>query len=377
MFQKIFVFSGIFCVISICVSLASFLARQLWPSEYETQVWAFIIIYLAILTLGLNVLLIVGKGVHQRMLQSVAGIRWFHYAFGPFNGFLLMRIAYLSIQPCGQVVITNPYFYPLFLIQVIWCFSIMYHAVVTVQEKAQASIELKIIQRGLDAEKAYYERLVTMLDEVRAMRHDLKYHISATRSLIKQNKVEEAERYITQIEDTVRICNVPIFTTNQIVNALLIDYHRRCGDNHINFTAGVSLPGTLCSVSDIDLCIIIGNLFENALEAAQKIPENQREVELKAFCKGQNLIISMTNSFDGLVLGNNGQLKSRKVNEGGVGCQSIRAIACKYHGEYLTQWSETEFMSSVILQLNKEDVAQIAIPTRATTEPMDAGIYAQ
>lgn len=377
LYQKIFAISGVFCIMSICGISSYILARGLWPDENNAQILAFITIYLSLLIITLRVLFVVAQSAKQSMPQDIKGLRWLHYAFGPFNGLVLMRILYLSIRPDWEIVISNPLFYPLFLLQVIWCLSILYHAVVASQEKARASLELQLMQKGLQAEKAYYEKLTAILNDIRAMRHDLKYHISVMRNLIKQNKVEEAEMYITEIEAAIHKSYVPTFTINQVVNALLLDYHRRCTEKQVAFSVGIDLPGTFISVRNIDLCIILGNLLENALEATQRLTEDQRRIDLKAFCKGQNLIILVTNSFDGKVLVQNGQLKSRKMDAGGIGCQSIRAIACKYQGEYLTQWQSSEFTASVILQLTKEDVEQCKIPARKASETAERCIYAR
>jgi two-component system, LytTR family, sensor histidine kinase AgrC len=375
-YQKIFALSGILCIMSICGSSSYILARGLWPNEHNAQILAFIIIYLTLLIIATRVILVIARGAKQSMQQDVSGLRWLHYAFGPFNGLLLIRIIYLSIRQDWKIMICNPFCYLFILLQVIWCLSILYHAVVTAQEKARASLELQLIQKGLKADKAYYEKLTAMLNDIRTMRHDLKYHISVMHNLIKQNKVEEAEIYITEIEAAIQKSYVPTFTINQVVNALLLDYHRRCTEKQVAFSTCIDLPGTLISVSNIDLCIILGNLLENAMEATQRLKEDQRRIDLKAFCKGQNLIILATNSFDNVVLVQNGQLNSRKIDAGGIGCQSIRAIACKYQGEYLTQWQSSEFTASVILQLTKEDVEQCTIPFRKASEAAERGIYA-
>ncbi|MEG1956264.1 MAG: ATP-binding protein, partial [Lachnospiraceae bacterium] len=104
-----------------------------------------------------------------------------------------------------------------------------------------------------------------------------------------------------------------------------------------------------CHVSDSELTIVFGNLLENAIEACNRIPEEDRFITLKIKNVESSLVaIICENSFDGILNQRNGKILSRK-KEGGIGLSSIESIALKYHGIMKIQAEQNNFKIYVSL----------------------------
>jgi sensor histidine kinase regulating citrate/malate metabolism len=140
------------------------------------------------------------------------------------------------------------------------------------------------------------------------------------------------------------------YCSNQTINALLSSYSKRCKELNVQYKVSFDLPETF-SIPDYDVCIILGNLLENALEACQKI-ETGREIELVIKHKVSQLSIMVKNSFNGIAKKKGDKLMSSK-KDGGLGLPEIHAVVESYDGHFTTDWSESKFTVYVALNLGE------------------------
>ena len=113
----------------------------------------------------------------------------------------------------------------------------------------------------------------------------------------------------------------------------------------------IVVPARLTQATDGELCVIFGNLLENAVEACGRMEQGEKFVQLKCSVQGDMLTVSMSNSFDGQVHEQNGRYRSSKRGDYGVGLTSIQAVARKNQGD---AWFETDgpvFRSWVYVQV--------------------------
>ena len=111
------------------------------------------------------------------------------------------------------------------------------------------------------------------------------------------------------------------------------------------------IPKVNPHVQDSDLCLIIGNLLENAIEACAHLPEEQRFIRMRSLVQGGTLTIVMDNSFDGRYNKHKEVWISRKRVGQGTGLASIESTAQRYNGIVMLQPNGRIFQSSVYLQL--------------------------
>lgn len=119
----------------------------------------------------------------------------------------------------------------------------------------------------------------------------------------------------------------------------------------IKFEVVVHIPMQL-PFHGADISVLLGNILDNAIEAAIKIPEENRYI--KCFMRYENsvLIITVINAFSGKVLkGKNGKLITNKSDSGnhGIGLESVNKIANKYHGSAIIEIKEETFVIKVVL----------------------------
>lgn len=343
-FQKMFVFFTQLFISGVISCMSVFLLQGMVGTNsaaYELVLGCAIFV---LNSLFLYAVFRFGRKLCDRLFSCEDGWMWAVYAFGPCLGFVVLQLALKSLNGF------SPALYPLMILFGIWSMAVLFLAVLATQAKRKAASDLVLAQYILEANKAQDERVKQMLETSRILRHDCKYHMNVMKSLLETGEREEADVYLKSVEEKFQESAMPLFCMNPTVNALLLSYHERSRAVHAAFTATVQLPDDL-SINHMELCILLGNLLENALEACKMAPEESRKISLTALPHGRHLMISVENSFDGAVLQKNGHLVSRKGEEGGLGSKSIRAIADRHRGEYTTNWNQNEFKAYVLLQL--------------------------
>ena len=140
------------------------------------------------------------------------------------------------------------------------------------------------------------------------------------------------------------------YCENQAVNAILIYFLSTYEDIDIN--TQLSIPDNLKNVKDNDLCIIMGNLIENAIEACNRIKDNQHKfININSRLQYDTLTITVDNSFNGSYKIKDGVYMSSKRDEPGIGINSVKNIVEKYNGDCRFEAKENTFMASIYIKV--------------------------
>jgi len=200
----------------------------------------------------------------------------------------------------------------------------------------------------VSAERAHYQKIAEMYETLSVLRHDFKYHLKVIDELLQTGNTEKAEQYLTEIRKQTPEDDLHYYCEDSVINALLASYAKNCENFNIKYRAKIALPKTI-SVLRYDICVILGNLLENALEACKKL-ESGGEMDLTMKTNEQYLTITVKNRFDGIVIEKNGELASTKKN-GGLGLRSVRAVTERYGGHISVERTENVFTIYVMLNV--------------------------
>jgi len=122
------------------------------------------------------------------------------------------------------------------------------------------------------------------------------------------------------------------------------------------FSVEAALPEVL-PFDDVDLCVILGNLLENALEASMRIQENDRNILVRLRCKMNHFGISVDNAFDGVIETRGAHFLSLKRNgRAGIGLASVRSVCERYGGsaEFCAR-EDAVFHGEILLPLSGKE----------------------
>ena len=211
----------------------------------------------------------------------------------------------------------------------------------------------KRIQRQLAAYQqelieTHYREVDNMYRQIRGWRHDYRNHIQTMKAYAAQGDWQAICHYLDLLDQDLTTVDTVIKTGNPMTDAILNSKISLAKSKGIEVVADAHIPVKLRS-SEIDLCCIIGNLFDNAIEASMKLPEEKRRIRVYMDMKNTQLYISFTNFTAGKKLPKEGTLfRSTKGAGHGFGLVRIDAIVERLEG-YISRNSEDGAFTTEIL----------------------------
>jgi sensor histidine kinase regulating citrate/malate metabolism len=190
-----------------------------------------------------------------------------------------------------------------------------------ISERKHAEQEVIFSRQIVEQQRLHYSKLLEGMQSARLMRHDFALH---TRALLGMKDKSSMDDYLRHMVSEYSVPSPGQFCENEAVNMIISHYHLECQKQNIAFDAHTQIASEL-PIDDMSLCVVIGNLMENALEACSYLDDG-RYINLNSRWVDSSQIIMVENSFDGYVRKNEGNMLSRKKN-GGLGLSSIRRIA--------------------------------------------------
>ena len=225
---------------------------------------------------------------------------------------------------------------------------LLYIIAVTSAQKIEADSTALMYQLQADQ----YEKMQAYLDETRRVRHDFKHTIAVLNELSQTGQYEKLQEYISRYSSEISNVQAPVtYCENPVVNATIHYYIDIAKSYGIRTKLQVVIPKEI-AITDIDLCLIFGNLLDNAVTACRHVKSPDRFIRLSADLDTPGcLYITMVNSFDGNICKRNGKFISTKEKKSGIGLASIQATAEKHHGSSNFYTEQHEFISNIMLKL--------------------------
>ena len=204
-------------------------------------------------------------------------------------------------------------------------------------KKRVASFEKEILQK-------YYAEVENMYTKMRGWRHDYRNHIQTMKVHAANGEYEEIVKYLDMLDDDLTNVETVIRTGNRMADAILNSKLSLAAEKEINVKAEAKIPVSL-TISEVDLCIVISNLLDNAIEACMELPPDKRLIRIYMEMKGNYLYLALTNTAGGKKKRGFGTTKG----EGhGLGIARVDAVIKKCGG-YITRASEDEAFSTEVL----------------------------
>lgn len=146
--------------------------------------------------------------------------------------------------------------------------------------------------------ETHYQEVENMYKQMRGWRHDYRNHIQAMKVLAQDGNLEGIKTYLDKLDTDLNTVDTVVKTGNAMADAILNSKislaKSKAKSKHIQVIVDAHIPVKL-KMSEIDLCCIIGNLFDNAIEANMALPEEECMIRVYMDMKKTQLYISFTN----------------------------------------------------------------------------------
>lgn len=221
--------------------------------------------------------------------------------------------------------------------------------VVQMEVAVIAQEKSKQAERLLALQGTQYEALTKNIEQTRAARHDLRHQLAAITTMVEHKEYEKLREFVEQYRKSVPTDRDVVLCENYAANSIISHYIALA---HEEGVATVDVRCVLAKdsgVADTDLCVMLGNLFENAIEGCKTLPTEKRKIKIRIATYAGELMFAVDNTFDGITTIENGEYLSRKRagKQKGIGLSSVAVVAEKYGGELRCEQKDGLFMVSV------------------------------
>ncbi|CVI72752.1 sensory histidine kinase DcuS [Clostridiales bacterium CHKCI001] len=214
------------------------------------------------------------------------------------------------------------------------------------------------MSKQLAMQVSYSQQIQEQIESNRKLNHDFRHHLRVLNTIAQESNDKNILNYLKEIDSFVQtnIPTTPIsFCNHPTVDALLRYYYSFAKENQIEISLQIAIPENL-PLSDIELCSILGNLLENAIEACLRQSDPPRSITLKTHENKFTFFLLIENTYNGRLEKQNDRFisqKNRTHSRFGIGIESVRGILNHYHGTMDIYPEQLLFKIGITLPLSK------------------------
>ena len=210
---------------------------------------------------------------------------------------------------------------------------VCYYIVVRLSKANAIKIEHELLVIESDYRKHYAEDVKNQYNEIRSIRHDIKQSYQVIRSFVVEKKYDELEDYLPQMSDYINSIEFTVMTDHAVIDAILNTKLNAAKKQGIRVQCSVLRKVRSKRIEMIDLCHLLGNMLDNAIESAVQCEDiAEKYIDVSITEKKKTLLITVKNSYDEEKLQPEMTTSKADKSNHGFGLKTIRRIAKKYDG---------------------------------------------
>jgi len=314
--------------IFVTIDGQSMLRWEMYVIAIAMRIVSMIIIYAVLKNFKYKV-----KVIDCVVVSVVFSVCFSMQIFGSYNILNLNRVPDM-IAVTGMVILTI-----IFLVVFLYSKNVIY-----LREQEQKD-KMQIAQ--LQQQFAYYQEKLKDEEKVRSVYHDMKNHLLVLQRQI--NSPETAEM-VEKLQSQVAMYEDYEHTGNDILDIILKEKSETAREKHIALFVTADLNG-VDFIEPLDVSTIFGNGLDNAIEASEKLPEEQRAILVKAGRVQNFFSVLIENN----CLQDSGNTKSRTTKNDdflhGFGISNMQKAAEKYGGQLTTKCESGKFLLKILLPI--------------------------
>lgn len=210
-------------------------------------------------------------------------------------------------------------------------FVILYYT--ETQKQAILQRERDMLDTQLRLAQTEFASLRQLQQNAASYRHDMRHHFALLQGLASEEHIDGIKEYLRTAQSDMDAITPLRFCENETVNLILSAFSAKAKQSEILLTVDAKLPNSL-PFSDTELCSLLSNALENAIQASESIPDsNTRIIRLRMYSKNTKLCIDIRNSYQRNPIFYQGLPVSKEQGHG-FGTKSMAHIVEKHGGVF-------------------------------------------
>lgn len=221
-------------------------------------------------------------------------------------------------------------------------------------KEAEKNYVLISKQKQYELTEEHNIQIEQIYKDVKTLQHDFKHHAQVVRALLERSDIAEAEKYLDSLDEQIVMSTVKVSTGNYLVDAILSSKMTLARSHQIQFEYNAALPEQL-SIDNTDLCAVLSNLLDNAIEACRKV-DIDSYIKCDVLLVKNQLYINIVNSSDGKYIKNSQSfLTTKKGSMHGIGLRHIQSIVNQYNGIYTIKAESDYFETKISIPMTANE----------------------
>lgn len=234
------------------------------------------------------------------------------------------------------------------LLMLLLLLALYFYIRVNRKERDDLKTANKINEQLVESQTKFFETTARSDNEIRAMRHDMRNNIQVLMLLLEKGEYDKMREYLAEMGDNLTSADVSAHTGDTIADAIIAEKETSAKTYGIELKSTGKIEGV--EITPVDMCKILANLLDNAIEAASKpelkeLDPKEKIIDLQ-FKKTDNFfMISVTNPCIKAPKTKDGKIVTSKEDRKnhGFGLQNIETAASVYDGELNFSCDEKPF----------------------------------
>lgn len=356
--KKLFVYFATWQIATFLSTLCGGIA-ELLPPGYNEGLMARYILYFCSYLILLPLYIFLARDFVSRHLAMLARDSSL-FALYPMLVFVVFSALFSPLA--AGVSMEKGIYMVLFETMILFTYYLLFSQIGAVHNRTLTESRLASTEQMVLLQKRYYAQLESNAIQQRSMMHDTRHHLVAITSLGKSGEYAELLRYA---DDLIEKCDAAVsrrFCQNSAVNAILSGYIERAEQRNLSVSVDMELPENI-GINRYDLCTVLGNCLENAIEACQRISPHsplyhQRYIDIRGRWDNDRLVLRIKNACDTAGSGHP-SLESSKGELGGIGLQNVLNVVERHWGSMSTEFGDSCFTLCAVM-CSRDDGGQPA-----------------
>jgi sensor histidine kinase regulating citrate/malate metabolism len=227
----------------------------------------------------------------------------------------------------------------------------------TMSRESEKNYVLIAQNKQYELTEQHNSEVIEIYTKMREWRHDYNNHMQLLVNILERpdsgDNINEAVSYIKNLDEKIKSSSLEIVTGNYIVDAIVSAKATLAHSHNISFEHNIYLPDGI-NIESTDLCSILSNLLDNAIEACCKI-EQGRYINLEIIFVKTQLNIKIINAANGEYKIESGKFKTTKPGDlHGIGMGQVKSIVENYGGFYDVDAGTDSFTTQISIPLHSK-----------------------
>jgi len=218
----------------------------------------------------------------------------------------------------------------------------------------KSTSRLELAKKQISMQREYYDTVSGQMNEMGKLKHEFDHFAEVTKRFTEEGSLNKLKEYLSEYSEKAKIDPFVELSDHTVVNSMIRYYYLQAKEYGIIFENKCVIDSRI-TISDSDLCIILGNALDNAIYACKQLDSSKsRFVSIEAITMEEKWLIKVTNSYNGqLVIHDGRYISSKDGSAHGFGIRNIEQIISAYGGIMQIEHNEKIFMLMAIVPINK------------------------